>query len=366
MNVYELFETAVDSRYNLVEGTDTSMDQAVRDILPFVKQHTGLKSPPRITLTPSIDSGDQPTFGMYNQDNNRLVVATQGRHIIDVLRTLAHELVHHSQREQNRIKPGDGETGSDIENEANAIAGVIMREFGKAHPTYFNSDALDEEMTRRGFLGAMGGAALAATGVDAQAKAKAAPAPAASNKFGNPQAPIPATGINLLSNNTQAETILHRTALSAGIKGTELAQFLAQCSHESGGFKSLKERFNGDPKAYFTRKYDPKYAPTTAKIIGNTKPGDGVRYFGRGFIQLTGRSNYEQASRALGIDLVNHPEQAANPAIAAKTAVWYWQTRVKPEVRNFADTRAVTYYINSALRGLDDRHTNFLGYKRIL
>jgi hypothetical protein len=59
------------------------------------------------------------------------------RHPIDVLRTLAHELVHARQREQDELDPGDGATGSDAENQANAAAGVLMRDFGKQHPEFF-------------------------------------------------------------------------------------------------------------------------------------------------------------------------------------------------------------------------------------
>jgi putative chitinase len=72
------------------------------------------------------------------------------------------------------------------------------------------------------------------------------------------------------------------------------------------------------------------------------------------------------ASQALGIDLLNQPELAERPDIAAKIAVWYWQTRVKPHINNFNDTKAVTKKINPALRGLQDRHAKFIDYKNIL
>jgi putative chitinase len=72
------------------------------------------------------------------------------------------------------------------------------------------------------------------------------------------------------------------------------------------------------------------------------------------------------AGQALGLDLLNHPELAEKPDIAAKIAIWYWNTRVKPNVRNFADTASVTKYINPAARGLEDRHENFKDYMRII
>jgi predicted chitinase len=170
-------------------------------------------------------------------------------------------------------------------------------------------------------------------------------------------------GINILSYNTAAEETLHRAARAAGLKGTELAQFLAQTKHESADFGRMKE-IGG--KAYFHNRYDPKTAPKTAKILGNKQAGDGVRYHGRGFIQITGRDNYRKAGQALGLPLEQKPELAADPKVAAKIAVWYWNTRVKPFVNNFADTAAVTKLINPAMRGLQDRHNNFVNYKKII
>lgn len=70
-------------------------------------------------------------FGQYNPNERLLVVYIKNRNLADTLRTLAHELVHHRQQEENRLKVGSGETGSDIENEANSIAGEIMRNYGK-------------------------------------------------------------------------------------------------------------------------------------------------------------------------------------------------------------------------------------------
>jgi predicted chitinase len=170
--------------------------------------------------------------------------------------------------------------------------------------------------------------------------------------------------INMLSNNPQHEAVLHRAAKQAGIKGVELAQFMAQTKHESWDFSRLKEKGMG--KGYFAKKYDPKYAPRTAKILGNKNVGDGEKYHGRGFIQLTGRDNYRMAQDALQIPLLKQPELAENPEIAAKIAIWYWQTRVKPSINNFNDTKAVTQKINPAGKGLQDRHANFVDYKNIL
>lgn len=157
--------------------------------------------------------------------------------------------------------------------------------------------------------------------------------------------------------------MLAKIAQSAGIHGIELAQFLAQMEHESWDFKKMKEVPQG--KGYF-KKYDPKHSPKTAQKLGNKVAGDGERFKGRGFIQLTGRDNYKMASQALGIDLIKNPDLAARPDVAAKIAVWYWLTRVKPSVMDFADTVAVTKRINPALKGIEDRHENFKYYLKYM
>lgn len=154
------------------------------------------------------------------------------------------------------------------------------------------------------------------------------------------------------------ETILLNVARKNGMHGAELAAFLAQCAHESADFTRMVERGNSK---YFNR-YDPKYAPGKAKILGNTKVGDGAKYKGRGYIQLTGRDNYHRAGKALGLDLINHPEYVEDPEIAAKVAVWFWKTHVKPKVQNFKDVKQVTKPINPKLRGLEDRKQNFKDY----
>jgi predicted chitinase len=191
-----------------------------------------------------------------------------------------------------------------------------------------------DEMDRRGFLGALGAGAMAATGVPAQAKSKQ-PEPTA-----------------FLSAHIEAEEMLHKTALRAGMRGAELAQFLAQCYHESAGFGRMHEYATG--KEYEGR-----------RDLGNVNRGDGVRYKGRGFIQITGRDNYRRAGQALGLPLEEKPDLASRPDVAARIAVWYWVSRVKPNVANFNDTRAVTQQINPKLNGLADRHENFKDYKNM-
>jgi predicted chitinase len=167
---------------------------------------------------------------------------------------------------------------------------------------------------------------------------------------------------NGLSMNSGPEHTLQKIAMQAGIKGVELAQFMAQVRHETADFAHMKE-IGG---SLDFKKYDPKFAPKKAKALGNKHVGDGAKFKGRGFIQITGRDNYRMAGQAIGLPLEEKPDLAAQPDVAAKVAVWYWNTRVKPYVNNFNDTAAVTKKINPGMRGLDGRMSFFQDYKKII
>jgi predicted chitinase len=161
---------------------------------------------------------------------------------------------------------------------------------------------------------------------------------------------------------TKHEALLKKAAMSAGIEGTELAAFLSQMAHETMNFQRMVEV--GGARTF--KKYDPKYAPRKARALGNTKAGDGERYKGRGYIQLTGRYNYKRAGEALGLPLEQKPELVEQPEIAAQVAIWFWQLRVQPNVDNFKDVRAVTKPINPGLNGLADRKDKFQIYRTAL
>lgn len=126
--------------------------------------------------------------------------------------------------------------------------------------------------------------------------------------------------------------------------GLRISHFLAQMAHESR-FRYMEELGNAD---YFT-KYDGR------SDLGNTQPGDGARYKGRGIIQLTGRANYRDYGRILGVDLENNPEKAATPEIAVKVACEYWKRRRINEVADADDVYGVTRRINGGLNGIEDR-----------
>merc|ERR1711871_544141 len=142
---------------------------------------------------------------------------------------------------------------------------------------------------------------------------------------------------------------LMNIAKGTGIRGSELRQFMAQCAHECAHFNTMEEYASG--AAYEGR-----------RDLGNTQPGDGRRYKGRGYIQLTGRANYRTFGRALGLDLEGNPNLALQPAVAAKVALKYWKDRVRPRVSNFCNTRDATYYINGGSNGLSDRENYFRKY----
>ena len=84
------------------------------------------------------------SFGSFHNKNQTIYVELANRHPIDVMRTIAHELVHYKQYLENRMKPNSGETGSEIENEANATAAIIMRNFDNKYPDAFEVQALSE------------------------------------------------------------------------------------------------------------------------------------------------------------------------------------------------------------------------------
>lgn len=139
------------------------------------------------------------------------------------------------------------------------------------------------------------------------------------------------------------------------------AAFLAQLTHETGGFRYIEELW-GPSKQQL--RYEPP--STLAKKLGNDAKGDGYKYRGRGFIQLTGKSNYRAAGNALGVDLVKQPTLAAAPAIAARVAAWYWHENGLNSLADAGDYLAITKRINGGVNGLDERMKYWKKAKSIL
>lgn len=131
------------------------------------------------------------------------------------------------------------------------------------------------------------------------------------------------------------------------------AAFLAQLLHESGGFRYVRELASG--VAYEGR-----------ADLGNTEPGDGARFKGRGLIQITGRSNYRDCGVALGLDLVEHPELLEQPVAACRSAAWFWASRGLNELADKEDFLRITKRINGGTNGWAERVRFYERAKEVL
>ena len=120
------------------------------------------------------------------------------------------------------------------------------------------------------------------------------------------------------------------------------AHFLAQLCHESGSFNYLEEIASGED-------YEGR------EDLGNVQAGDGVRFKGRGLIQITGRTNYGDCGDALGVDLIANPDRLSNPDLACRSAGWFWNTRNLNDFADRDDFDSITYRINGGYNGYDDR-----------
>jgi putative chitinase len=124
-----------------------------------------------------------------------------------------------------------------------------------------------------------------------------------------------------------------------------IAHWIGQAAHETGKFVYLTE-LGGD--AYFT-KYDGR------ADLGNTQPGDGARFRGRGLFQITGRANYAKYGADLKIDLVDDPARAADPDVATETACLFWNDHDLNTLADADDGTGITRKINGGVNGLADR-----------
>lgn len=137
--------------------------------------------------------------------------------------------------------------------------------------------------------------------------------------------------------------ILYNEAKKSGMSKDQITMMMGQVDHETGGFKFMRELGSrGKPAG---SQYEGR------KNLGNTQAGDGERFKGRGFNQLTGRANYAWMSKELGIDLVSHPELAEDPRISAKIAVIYHKKRVG----NAKSVEEATKAVNGGFKGLGER-----------
>jgi putative chitinase len=155
-----------------------------------------------------------------------------------------------------------------------------------------------------------------------------------------------------------------------------VAAFVAQCAHESGGFRALKENLNY--KAATLRKIFPKYFPDDAianqyaslpnkqeaianRVYGGRMgngpeaTGDGFRYCGRGLIQLTGKQNYQNFADSIETPVEDIPEYLGTFEGAVQSACWFWETNKLNQWADAGDILTLTKRINGGTIGLEDR-----------
>jgi putative chitinase len=131
------------------------------------------------------------------------------------------------------------------------------------------------------------------------------------------------------------------------------AVFLAQITVESGSLRYVREIADGS--AYEGR-----------ADLGNTEPGDGRRFPGRGLGQITGRRNYTVCGIALGLDLVAKPEQLEEPGPAARSAGWYWRTHNLNAAADAGKFGTACKLWNGGYNGLDERIISYLNARKAL
>lgn len=192
-----------------------------------------------------------------------------------------------------------------------------------------------------------------------------------------------------MSTPSNRDYLLQR-AYEAGIQNPrELAAFMGQMQVESRSFASMHENLGYSAERLHEVFPDRNGMNTLAEArdvvrggreqiaetiyggrwgrdnLGNTEPGDGWRFHGRGYVQLTGRDNYERAGRELGLDLATNPDLASDRANAANIAVHYWQSRVVPHGNQF-NVREATHDINGGYNHLRERGQAVEQWERML
>ena len=131
------------------------------------------------------------------------------------------------------------------------------------------------------------------------------------------------------------------------------ASFLSQVGHESGQLLYVRELASG--QAYEGR-----------ADLGNVRPGDGVRFRGRGLLQVTGRANYAACGKALGLDLLAQPELLEQTVNACRSAGWFWQTRGLNALADAGDQLKVTRRINGGVNSLAERLALYQAARKVL
>lgn len=181
-------------------------------------------------------------------------------------------------------------------------------------------------------------------------------------------------------------TTVRREAKRLGWSKAEAAQFLAQIEHESASFTRTKELGYRPERAFqlFGRRFGTlanaqaiharqgsaglfEVMYGNRSELGNTMPGDGAKYIGRGYIQITGKANYALVEKETGLPVVSNPQLLENPEVATIASIVWWQRNVHPRIRNWDDSAGVTRIVNGpALLGLADRRRKYNKWVKIV
>jgi putative chitinase len=132
-----------------------------------------------------------------------------------------------------------------------------------------------------------------------------------------------------------------------------IGAFIAQVAHESGELRYVRELASGES---YEGRLD----------LGNTEPGDGPRFRGRGLIQITGRHNYQQCGNALGQNLLSRPELLEEPEYASRSAAWFWSSRGLNELADKEDFRLITKRINGGYTHYKQRYAYYMKALKVL
>jgi putative chitinase len=135
------------------------------------------------------------------------------------------------------------------------------------------------------------------------------------------------------------------------------ASFLAQVAHESSQLRFTREMWGPTPAQ---RGYEGRVD------LGNTYPGDGFRYRGRGLIQITGRDNYRRCGAMLGFDLLNFPDLLEGPTLASRSAAWFWRKNNLNALADIDDQVAICHRVNGGENGLAERLAFYVVAKQTL
>ena len=160
-----------------------------------------------------------------------------------------------------------------------------------------------------------------------------------------------------------------------------IAAFVAQVGHESGHLTRLVENLNYSADALrktWPSRFDAELATAVARKpeqianiaygnrMGNSTPGDGWKYRGRGLIQITGKNNYRACGEALGLDLIAQPELLEKPQHACMSAAWYWASRGLNTLADAGSFSKITQRINGGQTGAADRQALYARALKVL